>query len=246
MKPKIGITCHYSPTSPQSDLEILGETKDWNYLSGNYIYALEQAGAIPILLPIYQNFDTLNTLISYLDGFIFTGGQDISPHLYGQRVKQHCTKVAPLRDNRELTLASTILEEVPKPVLGIGRGMQLMNVSRGGSLYQDLGIDGGYDHHMCKQGPSHLPCHSITIDPHSKLAGIYGCYHLEVNSAHHQGISQPGKEVEATAHSTDGAVEAIELQDHPFAIGVQWHPEAMLDSSVQQKLFHAFVETCST
>lgn len=246
MKPKIGITCQFNTHAPPEELRTWEHLRDWNTLPSTYIYAVEEAGGIPIPLPIFKHFDTLNTLITDLDGFLFTGGSDVNPRLYNQRVKEHSKMISPLRDNRELALAKVLLDEVPKPILGIGRGMHLINVARGGTLYQDIAEDGGYHHHMCTHIPPQIPCHSVTLDPHSKLARIYGCYHLEVNSAHHQGICLPGKQVEITAHSVDGAIEALEIMDHPFAIGVQWHPETMLDSPVHQKLFYAFSKACSS
>lgn len=246
MKPKIGITCHYGAETTlgeRDSVENIGQ--DWNFIGGDAIYAIEKAGGIPVLLPIYHNLDTLKSMVDFLDGVLLSGGHDLTPSLYRQQVKTYCGSIIPLRDNREFTLASYLLEEVPKPVLGIGRGMQLLNVVKGGTLYQDLSQDAGYFHHKSFQQPPNCPSHSVTLDPHSKLASIYGSYQIEVNSFHHQGICIPGRQIEVTAHSPEGSAEGIEIQGHPFAIGVQWHPEMMFDSRIQEKLLTAFVSACS-
>lgn len=239
MKPKIGIMCQYTSTIPEGNID-----QNWNYLGGDYVYACEQAGATPVLLPIYHNFESLRTMVTSLDGFLLSGGNDINPSLYQQRVKQQSQNITPLQDNRELALVSMILEEIPKPLLGIGRGAQLINVARGGTLQQDVTSDGKYEHHDCRQVPSHLPSHTVTVRAQSKLAKIFGTHQIEVNSFHHQCIDQTGRQIEVTAQSTDGVTEAIEVMDHPFAFGIQWHPETMTGNPIQQKLFRAFVEAC--
>lgn len=244
MKPKIAITCNYDQNPPLMEEELMLSGQDWNFLAGDYIYAVERAGGIPILLPVYHQFDTLRELLDLVDGVVLSGGHNINPTLYGQRPSSHCGSISSLRDNRELALTQYLLQEKKMPVLGICRGAHLMNIALGGTLYQHLPSEAQFEPHCCTQLPRNLPSHKLSILPHCKLAHIFDELDIKVNSFHHQGLHKAGTDVALTAFSTDQVPEALEVAGHPFAIGVQWHPETMYDSPQQMKLWNAFMQAC--
>lgn len=246
-KPLIGITCNYDyrdTVGMASDMGIAGQ--DWNFVSGDYIYILEKAGAIPVMLPIYKEEDVTKfaPLLDTLDGFLITGGHDVGPERYGFVAKGCCGTIMPPRDRQDIALAKYFMYEKKKPLLGICRGIQVLNVALGGTLYQDLEKEGGFEHHFGAIYPRNTAWHTVRLTPGSMLAKIFGKEEIPVNSYHHQAVREPGGAAVVTAVSPDGVSEAIEVPGHPFAIGVQWHPEMMFDSDEQLKLIQAFVESC--
>ncbi len=192
-----------------------------------YVSAVLAAGAVPVLLPPAERIAA--AYLAMIDGLIVTGGAfDIPPELYGEARREAC---GPLKESRtrfekellEAALASSL------PVLGICGGMQLMNVVRGGTLHQDLVADAGLPSHE-QPPPKDVPTHAIKVPAGTLLWRLIGLGVPEhrVNSTHHQAVKQPGTGVLVAATAPDGVVEAIELPDLPFAIGVQWHPETLL------------------
>jgi putative glutamine amidotransferase len=217
-------------------------------MSQRYIRALTSAGALPWMIPLVgDDEDTLRGVYDELDGVFLPGGADIDPASYGQDRHPRCDKSDPHRDRVELALARWAIPD-RKPVLGVCRGLQLVNLACGGSLYQDLAdqFTGSIKHDYFPFGGQFARdflAHEVEVAKGSRLAAIFGAGALKVNSMHHQGIRELGDGLVATAVAPDGLVEGIESADDAYVIGVQWHPEALTDGDVQsRRLFESFIE----
>ena len=233
--PLIGITC----------MTILAE----NYsprvgMSQSYVDALLKAGAAPMLIPNIADKAALRAVYQRLDGLLLPGGGDIDPAHYGEARHEKCNQPSAERDDTELALARWAMEgEVP--ILAICRGIQVLNVALGGSLYQDIlsQIPGAQRHDWYPNHPRDRLSHTVAISPGTRLARIAGTTSLEVNSLHHQSVKDLAPGLAETGRSPDGIIEAVEAPDHAFAIGVQWHPEELVGGDARaQRLFAAFVE----
>lgn len=241
MKPLIGLTCNfgsgtYSSPAPHYPLQ-------FNKISQNYIEAVERAGGIPVVIPIYTDKTTdLKDLADRLDGIIFTGGEDVGPHHFGEFPSAKLGNISNDRDLNEIALANYVIKETKKPVMGICRGLQLINVVCGGTLYQDL-QENGYNNHTVDSYPRYIPCHKNDIVNGSMLHSIVNTDVLGVNSFHHQAAKQPGPDLCVTAKSEDGIIEALELKNPNgrFLLAVQWHPEALQDYEEHRNIFKAFI-----
>ncbi|MCX7687705.1 MAG: gamma-glutamyl-gamma-aminobutyrate hydrolase family protein [Fimbriimonadales bacterium] len=230
-KPLIGITCNWR----LQDDEALVMMED------AYALAVSQAGGVPVL--IAPNTDA-EALAEMLDGLLIPGGADIDPRHYGEEPHPETRIVNAPRFEQEWNLLRAF-EARRKPVLGICYGCQLLNVWRGGSLYQHLpDLEHVQLRHQRRQREESVPRHFVRIEPHSKLAQILGMEQTEVVSAHHQAIREPGKNLKVVACSPDSVVEAVEDPSLPFFIGVQWHPERDPDAPATRALFRAFVRAC--
>ena len=207
-------------------------------LPRNYVDQVAAAGGTPVLVPPVPE---AAAAVRRLDGLIISGGPDIEPGRYGEQAGPWTTVVRPERDEAEIAFFRAALT-AGVPVLGICRGMQLMNVALGGTLIQHLPDAVGHEEHS--PTPGTLAEHTITIGrdaPGSRLAAILGAGTRTVPTHHHQGIGRLGAGLAATAWAEDGTIEAVELEqrdEHAFAIGVQWHPESADDPA----LFLALVE----
>ena len=212
------------------------------HLAEAYIEALTQAGASPLLIPLSLSEDNLDNLLSCFDGIVFSGGEDISPEVYGAPHSPEIKEIDSDRDRLELSLFR-LVQERRTPFLAICRGMQLVNVAQGGTLHADIGscYAGALKHDFMEKYPRNFLAHEIQLEPNSHLANILECTSLEVNSIHHQAVDKLGFGLKAVAHSLDGLVEAIELPDYPFGLGVQWHPECLLELPEMRQLFKSFV-----
>lgn len=214
---------------------------------GNYIQAIERAGGCPVVLSRVEHLSTIKSIIQVIDGIIFTGGTDISPLNYEEMPYTWLESVDPTRDNFELDLAKSILSDTDIPVLGICRGMQILNVVSGGTLYQDLLNQKAteFNHLLTDIFPRDELSHIVNITNPSKLYDIFQVDKIAVNSFHHQGIKAVGETFEATMISEDNIIEAIEMKGDRFVIGVQWHPEMLLERYPEYlKLFTSFLEYC--
>lgn len=246
-RPLIGVTCNYDYRDTLglgSGVGVVGQ--DWDFVAGDYIYALEKAGAMPIIIPIYKNCDeeALKSFLDSLDGVVISGGHDVDPALYGMPTKGCCGAVMPQRDKQDLFIAKYFMYDIKKPIIGVCRGIQIMNVAAGGTLYQDIESEGGFERHNGDRYPRNYPWHNLTIESGSILEKIYGKNKVRVNSYHHQAVKEPGKDIDIIAKSDDGVPEAISLKEHKFSVAVQWHPEMMFDSDEQAKFIRAFVDAC--
>ena len=207
-------------------------------MPASYIMSVEEAGGIPILLPPTMNAD-FKILLEKVDSVLLTGGVDVDPVVYGEAPIPNMGKIDPLRDHFEINLARKVLE-LKKPLLAICRGIQVLNVAAGGTLYQDINsqIENPFKHYQ--QAPTHHPTHKVSLKTGSKLHGIFNKNELMVNSFHHQAVKDLGHRFGATAWSDDGVVEAMEIEDNIFVLGVQWHPERMIEGEMIN-IFEAFI-----
>lgn len=231
MRPVIGITSSFD------------EEEERFYLSRYYVDAIAEVGGLPFIIPPLIS-EAAGGFIAGLNGVVLSGGGDLDPIHFGEEPLPCTRKISPRRDNFELELARTALSK-RIPILGICRGMQLLNVAAGGSIYQDLtqGVKQPLKHDQ--DAPRWYATHSLQIQPGSKLAGIFGRFEIRVNSFHHQSVNRLAPGFKATAWSTDGVIEGIESDNLPFAVGVQCHPELMWEKDpCFLSLFMALVNNC--
>lgn len=241
MKPLIGITTGTIQTEEKASAMFkYGQ-------SHTYVDAITQAGGIPVLIPIALSRDATYEVFERLDGIVFSGGNDLEPGLYNKEVTRAHDLDAP-RDTHEVELMKMALA-AHKPVLGICRGMQLLNVVRGGSLYQDIieevpnakNHDG---HHKDLTGPL---VHNLAIIPDSNLAKILGTVEIQSNSYHHQAVKDVGEGLIVSAHAEDGIIEGIEDMREGYVMAVQPHPEStkIANKSEWNRLFESFITAAS-
>lgn len=220
------------------------ETKDSLWMLPGYLHCVEAAGGLPLILPLTTNKEVLAQLVDTCDGFLFTGGQDVNPALYGESPSPNCGEPNRLRDEMEATIFSVAVLAKDKPALGICRGIQLFNVLLGGSLYQHLPAEPGSPTQHKQKPPYDQPIHKVFLEPDASLATIIGAEGLSVNSYHHQGIKQLASELTVTARAEDGLVEGVTLSAKTFVHAVQWHPEYLPKQDVSQDLFCHFIAAC--
>jgi putative glutamine amidotransferase len=184
-----------------------------------YSLAVQRAGGLALVLPPDDVVaESPDELLDKLDGLILAGGSDIDPGSYGAQPHPETRGTWPERDRFELGMGTRALER-DMPVLGICRGMQMLNVIQGGTLNQHLGLE------LHRHTPGAFTDHAVRIEPGSLAERVVGGEHTDVKSAHHQGLDELGEGVVATGYADDGIVEAIELPERGFAVGVLWHPE---------------------
>jgi putative glutamine amidotransferase len=230
--PVIGVTTMRRENSAGMTLASLAEA---------YVDVLIQAGACPVMIPNALSEAALVGLLSRLDGVLFTGGGDIETIYYQEEAHPKVSGVEPDRDRLEINLLKRVVLD-GKPFLGICRGLQLINVGLGGSLFADIAdqVPGADKHDYYPDWKRDHLAHPIEVDQDARLAGILGGSVVEVNSLHHQAVRQLAPDLVLTASSPDGIVEAIELPDHPFGLAVQWHPEWLTAHAPMRALFNAF------
>lgn len=214
-------------------------------LNEAYVSSLANAGAEPCLIPLGLPGAALEGLLARLDGVLFSGGGDIHPERYGSQPHPRLGNVDPDRDEIELFLLERAIK-FELPFLGICRGLQLINVGLGGSLYEDLSDQrpGSLRHQSPDSWPRDRLAHKVQVEPDSQLHGILGLSEPEVNSQHHQAVRRLASGLQPAAFAPDGVLEALELPGHPFGLAVQWHPEWLQAHPSMQALFQAFVESC--
>lgn len=217
-------------------------------LPSSYLRAIEMAGAIPLLIQPTSNQETLAALYTRCDGLLLAGGEDVHPSAYGAAPHPKLELTNPQRDAAELWLARRGLAD-GLPILGICRGLQLLNVAIGGTLYQDL--DAEHPSHIShtfgeKRRDFRALSHSIEIDPDSWLAEVLETTKLAVNSLHHQAIRDLAPGLRAVALAPDGVIEAVEGPNTSFIVAVQSHPELVWEDTDPRwaRLFQAFVQQC--
>jgi putative glutamine amidotransferase len=211
-----------------------------------YVKSVTNAGGLPILIPLDLSNDDLDVLLSRLDGILFTGGYDIDPRQYGNQVHPKVEWVDAERDRVEIYLVHAMIHS-GKPFLGICRGLQVINVALGGSLYEHLPEQ--HPGEVCHDNhnlPRNYLAHSVYIQSDCQLAQILTNNQVQVNSLHHQGVRELAQELHATAIAPDGLIEAFELPLHPFGLAVQWHPEELQEYEPMRRLFHAFIQSSQT
>jgi putative glutamine amidotransferase len=237
MQPRIGITSWH-----RSDKDGL---ERWEAIRDNYTGAILAAGGLPLILPIAD--DEPGLMAGYLeavDGLLFTGGEDVAPAYYGEAPEEKCQEPDRERDIFEIHLARAALQR-QTPALGICRGLQLLTVAAGGTLYQDIACrPGTLAHHSAKAEDRQNLIHHVRIRPGTHLHTIMGVMESQVTSTHHQFVKTLAPCFQAAAEAVeDGIIEGVEHSDHPFLLAVQWHPERMYRKHPEHlALFRGLVE----
>lgn len=243
LRPIIGV-----PTQTLQAIEGIPEGLPHSWVMNHrYFLALTSVGAVPWMVPLLDSDpDTLRAIYDNLDGVFIAGGVDVDPASYGEDRHASCGVTDPPRDTVELAFTRWALEE-GKPFLGVCRGMQVMNVVQGGTLYQDCTEEysGSIKHDYFPNAGFERDylAHAITVEPDSHLRAAFGEERAMVNSMHHQGVKALGTGLVATAYSPDGLIEALETAGGGFAVGVQWHPEMLIDRDPgTHRLFSDFID----
>ncbi len=225
-------------------------------LMPSYASSIAAAGGLPVLIVPVVDETTLRETYERMDAVLMAGGADVDPIHYGMEMTPKVYGVDPLRDHAELTLIRWAAQE-DKPLLGICRGCQMINVALGGTLYRDIPAEypdfTGVNHSLSGAVARKQPAHAVDIFANSRLAQAMAvpAGRLAVNSMHHQAVRDVAPPLKVSALSEDGLVEAVELPEARFFIGVQWHPEELLQSEIEsraamEQLFKAFVEAART
>lgn len=234
-KPLIGLT-------PQYDVE---HGRLW--MRPNYMDAVAAAGGIPVVLPLVREADEIDRIAQSFDGFLFTGGPDIHPALFDEETMRWCGSINEERDALEIALLHRVCA-LDLPVLGICRGIQLVNVALGGDLYQDIPAQvEGYPVMHEQQPPYTAAVHGVTVEQDSPLYEMTGCRELLVNSMHHQAVRTLSPSLRCAASAKDGLAECVYMPGKKFFLAVQWHPEYLWQTSnPQQKIFSTFVNAAKS
>lgn len=232
MLPLIGVTSFfYKDREDKSNI---------NGVRRNYLKAISMAGGLPIILPISDSKLEIEELISRFDGIMIPGGNDIDPCFYQEQPHPKLETVDKERDEFEIQVAR-LCYAVNKPLLGICRGLQAINVALGGTLIQDLESD-GYDKISHSKSE-----HEVLVETNSKLFAISNSNTILVNSLHHQAIKNVAKDLFISCRSSDGVVEGIEAPNKNFYLGIQWHPEALVEKGdeISINLFKSFINAAT-
>ena len=235
-KPLIGITPDVSDDSALS-------------MDMAYLNAIEQAGGIPLVLPLHVGEETAAQLTALCDGFLFSGGPDLDPAHYGEMPWYMLGRVSPHRDAAELMYFRHIIK-TEKPILGICRGIQFLNAALGGTLYQDIGSQFPYAEGTARlrhrqTENEYIKTHTVTLKAGSLLREICGAEEFSVNSFHHEAIKDLAPGLVVTAIASDGVIEGVEMPGSRFFAAVQWHPEHLLPQCPRSlELFRCFVSAC--
>jgi len=240
MKPRIGIPANIL-TSFSNDFNGLPIT----YTPHGFVQALQRADALPVLLPM-SGAETAADYLKGVDALVFAGGQDVTPTLYGEEPSLKLGPVSPDRDAFELALIKEAWEQ-KKSILAVCRGLQIVNVGFGGTLYQDLSDYPNLKVQHVQKSLPYTGVHTVAVEDGSWTSNVFGTTY-PVNSYHHQAIKDLADPFKAVAWSRDGLIEAIEAKDSSrLTIGIQWHPELMIDRDKKmQGLFDTFVESVRT
>ncbi|QQE72972.1 gamma-glutamyl-gamma-aminobutyrate hydrolase family protein [Brevibacillus composti] len=231
-KPVIGITGAYIKHNAFSE---------GVYVHHDYHRSVAAAGGLPIVLPYLSPEIALETA-GLVDGIILSGGEDVDPLYYGEEPHLHLGYTNPERDDVEIALANYAVER-QIPLLAICRGVQILNVARGGTLIQDIPSQVKDPLQHAQKAERSRDTHWVTIESGSWLAEIFGTEQIRVNSLHHQALKDVGDDLKVVARASDGIIEAVEYTGSSFAVGVQWHPESQAASDpLMRRLFAAFVD----
>lgn len=229
MKPIVGV------------MPLWDDGKNSIWMVPGYMDGISQAGGIPVIFPLNTDVQDLRQLINICDGFLFTGGHDVSPSIYGEKPLEGLVDICEKRDEMETVVLKYAIE-ADKPLLGICRGIQFINASLGGSLYQDIPTQcpSGITHHQIP--PYDRPAHKVTVIKDSPLYYSLKTDQLSVNSYHHQAVKKAASGLVTMAVSQEGIIEALYKPDQHFLWAVQWHPEfSFRTDDYSRKIFKAFV-----
>ena len=239
-RPIIGCTTYRKTVPQKRPIDIYG-------LMPSYTEAIQAAGGIPVLIPLGLEDQDLETLFDRLDGILLPGGGDVEPEIYNGRNDVQVWEIDPERDRTEIRMAQLAMTS-QRPIFAICRGLQVFNVALGGTLWEDIMslISGSLDHDIRDGVPRNHLTHSISTVPDTLLSKYLGKSEVWVNSIHHQAVRDLAAELVVTAVAPDGVIEAAEVPDHPFAVGVQWHPENLIhDEPAMLALFKGLVQAAA-
>ena len=238
-QPLVGVSTSEVRSPGDRELVSQGEPARTELALGErYLDAIRAAGGMPVILAPVQG-DAVESLIGRLDAVCLSGGPDLHPSAYAALPHAELGPTEPALDEFELALARAAVAR-GIPVLGICRGMQVLNVALGGSLHQHLpDHEGGVEHRQTE--PSARPTHRVTLARDSRLTKVLGRRYLEVNSFHHQGLHSLGKGLAIAGHAPDGQIEAIEAPGRRFTFGVQWHAECLVERPEQLAVFRGLI-----
>lgn len=239
-RPVIGVTT-------QTLEEIPDELPRCWIMSQRYVRTLTASGAVPWIVPLLDDPETLREIYDRVDGLFLPGGVDVDPVSYNEEKLASCGRVDPDRDRTEIKLAEWAMRD-RKPILAVCRGAQILSVAAGGTLYQDLGSeypDAIKHDYWPKVGARTRQdlAHPVNVVANTRLNRLLGTDTVLVNSMHHQGIKKLAPTLIANAFAPDGLIEGVESNDDNFVVGVQWHPEDLADIDPNmRRLFDAFIE----
>lgn len=231
----------------QPTIGIIASAKDVDDVSAptTYTAAIEEAGGVPIVLPCGDNLKTYNHFLDICDGFMFTGGCDIRPARYGEETLPECGSIQDHRDIIELAFFEKVIG-TDKPIIAICRGIQLVNVGLGGTLYQDIPSQIGTSIAHKQSEGRFEPSHSVNVIENTPLHDMTdGKATMMANSFHHQAIKKLGRGLAVMARAEDGIIEAVYMPEKPYVRAYQWHPERLWQIDADNlAIFTEFVDAC--
>lgn len=231
MKPRIGIV-------------VCGLQENRQFVTDPYIQCVRYAGGLPLILPLVKSNSAIAEYTALCDGFLFCGGGDITPLLFGEEPRPGIGGTDIILDIFQIRLMKKVLE-TEKPVLAICRGIQILNVACGGTVYQDISLQPGESLNHMQSADKKDVSHKVFVTDRTLLSRIAGRF-LYTNSFHHQTLGRLGRGLIVSGQTSDGTIEAVEMPSKPFVVGVQWHPECMYrTNSGMRELFHRFVQRCA-
>jgi putative glutamine amidotransferase len=235
-RPLIGITTHRRD-SDEGKKDVFG-------LMYYYVESIRRNGGLPLMIPLGLDDSELHELFERLDGMVISGGGDIDPDSLGAKKHETIYGIDSDRDRVEFNLIRWAVNEA-KPFLGICRGVQVFNVAMGGTLYGDIASEAPNNplkHDWFPGYPRDRIAHPISVTEDTRLANVLGSPLVEVNSMHHQAVKEAAPGLEVAARAPDGIIEAVEIPEHKFALGVQWHPECLQDRPEMRGLFAELIK----
>ena len=237
-KPIIGITCYLDYDDPKRKYPFVFA---FDYVKRQYYLAIQDFGGVPVILPNIEKLSLVNYYVKTLDGLLLGGGGDLHPSFFRERKKAKNLSIKIERDRFEIALAKKAIRK-KLPILGICRGLQVINIVLGGTIFQDLSLRKEKTlNHKPEKVIRFKRRHKVRIKEDSKLFSIVKQKEILVNTSHHQVIKDVAPGLKASAWSEDGVIEALEAKGKEFLINVQWHPEAMLEHPSSKLLFKTFV-----
>lgn len=239
-------TCPLIGISARAETSAIFPSTPLYGIAQTYVRAVRRAGGLPVLLPPTFGPQEVEDLLGRLDGLILSGGGDVAAEWYGAAPNDLLELVDPERDRTELALVRAALR-CGKPLLAICRGVQVLNVALGGTLYADIPtqVPGALPHRPAPGAPAESSAHAVHLEAGSRLAAILGTTRVTTNSFHHQAVQKVGAGLVVVARAADGVIEGLECPQHPFCVGVQWHPE--IEGGPQDDmagLFEALLTAC--
>ena len=227
-------------------IALFGEVDDKRCITmqDTYVRAVEASGGIPLVVPCLRGDGATDDIIDLCDGFLFTGGHDIHPSRYGEAVKETCGAIQLFRDELEFRMLERALR-TKKPIVAICRGIQLLNVFFGGTLYQDIPSEAETTILHKQSEDYYATSHCVNIAENTPLYELIGSARMIANSFHHQAIRDLGRGLLVSARADDGIIEGVYTEGEQYIRAYQWHPERLVfDSEDNRRIFDDFINAC--